>query len=198
MAASTMVIGSSEQAILVRVRHDLLECTFGFIHAASDHINRRDIWHFISSFHCSNLCLVELWDFIEKEELFEVEAVGANFTWASRRSDHGPIVSKLDRILAHDSFIGHWDSVSASVLARAGSDHHPLMLHCLRGTPFQSRPFKFQVACTMDDRFRDLVCDSWSRPLHSPDPIVRVIQKLKRLKGELRIWNKQVFGLIST
>ncbi|KAL8515514.1 hypothetical protein ACS0TY_014269 [Phlomoides rotata] len=221
-ATSATVIGSSEQAILVRARHDMLECTFGFIHAASDHINRRALWSFISGFHCSNLCLVgdfnailgaherissrapnstycaEFLGFIEREELFEVEAAGANFTWASRRSRHGLIASKLDRIIAHESFIQHWDSTSAIVLARAGSDHHPLLLHCSKGSLFRPRPFKFQAAWTLDTRFRGLVCESWDRPSRPSDPISRVIQKLKRLKIELKVWNKEIFGRITT
>ncbi|KAL8477318.1 hypothetical protein ACS0TY_029569 [Phlomoides rotata] len=222
MAASATVIGSSEQAILVRARHGLLDCTFGFIHAASDHVNRQDLWSSISGFHCTNLCLVgdfnavlgaherissrapnsascaKFQDFINREELFEVEAAGANFTWASRRSGHGLIASKLDRVLTHDSFIGHWGSISATVLALAGSDHHPLLLHSLTGSSPQPRPFKFQVAWTMDARFREVVRNSWTQPSHPPDPINWAIQKLKRLKIELRIWNKDIFGLIST
>ncbi|KAL8458491.1 hypothetical protein ACS0TY_036130 [Phlomoides rotata] len=178
MAATATVIGSLEQAILVRTHHDLLDCIFGFVHAASDHINRRDIWRFITNFHCSHLCLVgdfnavlgahkrissrapnstacvELQDFIEKEELFEVEAVGANYTWASRRSSHGLITSKLDRVLTHDNFIGHWDLISATILAISGSDHHPLLLHCSKNSQIQPKPFRFQVAWTMDTRFR--------------------------------------------
>ncbi|KAL8512592.1 hypothetical protein ACS0TY_018909 [Phlomoides rotata] len=178
-----MVIRSSEQAILVRVRHYLLECTFGYIHAASDYINRRALWSFISGFRCSNLCL----GFIEQEELFEVEEAGANFTWASRCTGQGLIALKLDRILAHDSFIEHWDTVSATVLARAGSDHHPIVLQCVKGFPHRPRPFKFQTAWTLDSCFRDLVRQSWEQPLRLSDPISRVMQKLKRLKVELRI-----------
>ncbi|KAL8524888.1 hypothetical protein ACS0TY_014493 [Phlomoides rotata] len=174
MVATTTVIGSSEQAILVRARHDLLDCTFGFIHTASDHIHRRELWSFISDFHCSHLCLlgdfnvvlgaherissralnstscVEFKGFIEQEELFEVEAAGANFTWASRISSQGLIASKLDRVLAHDSFIGHWDLISATILVRAGSDHHPLLLHYSKVSQFQPRPFKFQAAWMLD------------------------------------------------
>ncbi|KAL8456445.1 hypothetical protein ACS0TY_034597 [Phlomoides rotata] len=215
------VIGSSEQAILVKVNHDLLDCTFGFIHAASDYITRRDLWNFISDFHCSNLCLVrdfnavlgahkrissrapnsvscaDFQNFIEQEVLFEIEAAGTNYTWASRRSGQGFIASKLDIILAHDSFIVHLDRVSAAVLARAGSDHHPMVLHCAKDSSSRPRPFKFQSAWTIDSRFRELVRLSWNHNSRPPDPISRIMQKLKRLKGALRIWNRQVFGLIN-
>ncbi|KAL8464662.1 hypothetical protein ACS0TY_034239 [Phlomoides rotata] len=216
------MIGSSEQAILVRVRHDLLDCTFGFIHAASDYITRRALWNFISSFGCTNLCLVGYFNavlgaherissralnnvscvdfqgFIEQEELFEVEAAGANFTWALRRMGQVLIASKLDRIFAHDSSLEHWDRVSATILARAGSDHHPIVLQCVKGCIPSPKPFKFLSAWTLDSRFRELVRHSWDQNLRPPDPISRIMQKLKRLKRELRVWNRQLFGLINT
>ncbi|KAL8535007.1 hypothetical protein ACS0TY_010866 [Phlomoides rotata] len=49
----------------------------------------------------------------------------------------------------------------------------------------------------MDASFKDLVRNSWEQPLRPSDPISRVIQKLKRLKVELQVWNKQVFGMIA-
>ncbi|KAL8479367.1 hypothetical protein ACS0TY_026294 [Phlomoides rotata] len=203
------VIGSSEHAILVKVNHDLLDCTFGFIHAASNYITRRDLWNFMSDFHCSNLSLVgdfnavlgaherissrapnsvssvDFQNFIEQEVLFEIEAAGANYTWASRRSGQGFIASKLDKILAHDGFIVHWDRLSADVLARAGSDHHPLVLHCAKDSSSHPRPSKFQSAWTIDSRFRELVHLSRNQNSIPPDPISHIMQKLKRLKGAL-------------
>ncbi|KAL8482928.1 hypothetical protein ACS0TY_025827 [Phlomoides rotata] len=190
MVAVATVIGSSEQVIMVSVRHDFWDCTFGFIHAASDYITRHDLWGFISGFRCPNLCL----SFIEQEELLEVEEAGAHFTWVSRRSGQGLIASKLDRVFVHDCFIEHWDSVHATVLTRAGSDHHPIVLHCIKGSPHRPRPFKFQTAWTLDSQFRDVVRTSWEHPLRPPDPISRVMQKLRRLKVELRFRNKEVLG----
>ncbi|KAL8472997.1 hypothetical protein ACS0TY_030000 [Phlomoides rotata] len=124
----------------------------------------------------------------------KVEAAGAGFTWASRRSGHGLITSKLDRVLAHESFISHWDSVSATVLARAASDHHPILLHCALTSQHVPRPFKFQTPWTLDSRFLDVVRLSWSQPLQASDPITMVICKLRRLKQTLKLWNKTEFG----
>ncbi|KAL8522424.1 hypothetical protein ACS0TY_012536 [Phlomoides rotata] len=222
MAATASVIDSSEQAIIVHAQHSLFQCTFRFVHAASDYVSRRELWQFISGLHCTNLCLIgdfnavlgaherisscapnniscaEFRSFIEQELLFEVEVAGSAFTWASRRSTFGLIASKLDRVLAHEGFIDHWDSVSATVLARAGLDHHPLLLHCAMGPLNIVRPFKFQSTWTLDYRFRKLVDNSWNQSLISTDLVSRVIQKLKRLKQELRVWNKEVFGIINT
>ncbi|KAL8516739.1 hypothetical protein ACS0TY_015123 [Phlomoides rotata] len=221
MSATARVIGTSEQVILVHARHNLFECTFGLIHAASNYVGHRDLWQYISGFHCTNLCLIgdfnavlgaherissrapnsvscaDFQGFIERELLFEVEAVGSAFTWASRRLNHGLIASKLDRVLAHESFIDHWDCVSATVLARVASDHHPLLLHCDLGSPPLPRPFKFQTPWTLDIRFSSLVHSSWTQPLRASDPVSLVVRKLRHLKAELRVWNKEVFGLIS-
>ncbi|KAL8462693.1 hypothetical protein ACS0TY_033640 [Phlomoides rotata] len=147
--AVATVIGSTEQAILVRVQHvwsALLVGDFNAVLGAHERISLRVP---------NNVSCADFRDFIEQEELFEVKAVGANYTWASRRSGSGLIASKLDRILVHDSFIAHWDSISVTVLAHAGSGHHPIVLHCTKG------PFKFQAAWTLDSRFRELVQQSW-------------------------------------
>lgn len=56
----------------------------------------------------------------------DLETTGPFFTW--RSSHAGPIVtSRLDRFLASDSFMEFWASISATVLPRAHSDHHPLL-----------------------------------------------------------------------
>ncbi|KAL8537632.1 hypothetical protein ACS0TY_012668 [Phlomoides rotata] len=220
MSASARVLGSSEQVILVQAQHNLFDCTLGFIHAASDYVGRRALWQYIADLHCNNLCLIgdfnamlgaherlssrapngvscaDFRGFIEREFLFEVEAVGAAFTWASRRSNIGLISSKLDRVLAHEGFIDHWNSVSATVLARAASDHHPLLLQFELGPTHIPRPFKFLTSWTLDSRFPEMVRSSWTRPLRASEPISLVVGKLKRLKSELRVWNKEVFGLI--
>ncbi|KAL8508328.1 hypothetical protein ACS0TY_018794 [Phlomoides rotata] len=182
--ATTRVIGSSEQVILVQAQHNIFDCTLGFIHAASDYVGRRALWQYIGDLHCNNLCLIgdfnavlraherhsshapngvsyaDFRGFIERELLFEVEAVGAAFTWASRRSSLGLIASKLDRVLAHEGFIDHWNSVSATILARAASDHHPLLLQCDLGPSHIPRPFKFQSSWTLDSRFPEMVQSS--------------------------------------
>ncbi|KAL8476395.1 hypothetical protein ACS0TY_028898 [Phlomoides rotata] len=205
-AATTLVIGSSEQAIIVCAQHNLLDCTFGFVHAASDYVGRRDLWQFISSLHCTNLCLIsdfkavlgaherislrapssvscaEFRGFIVQELLFEVEAVGAAFTWDLRRSVHGLIASKLDRVLAHESFIDQWDSILVTVLARAALDHHLILLQCVKDSQQQiAMPFKFLLAWTLDSRFKRMVRLSWGQSLCASDPIYVVIQKLRRL-----------------
>ncbi|KAL8459386.1 hypothetical protein ACS0TY_036760 [Phlomoides rotata] len=108
---------------------------------ACDYVGRRALWQYIADLHCNNLCLIgdfnavlgaherhsshapngvscaDFRRFIERKLLFEVEAVGAAFTWASRRSSIGLIASKLDRVLAHEGFINHWNSVSATIAA---------------------------------------------------------------------------------
>ncbi|KAL8537668.1 hypothetical protein ACS0TY_012702 [Phlomoides rotata] len=201
-------------------QHSLFDCTLGFIHAACDYVGRRALWQYIVDLHCNNLCLIGDFNavlgaherhsshvpngvscadfrvFIGRELLFEVEAVRAAFTWASRRSSLGLISSKLDRLLAHEGFIDNWNSVSATVLARTASDHHPLLLQCDMGLSHTPRPFKFQSSWTLDSRFPEMVQSSWTRPLRASDPILLVVRKLKRLKNELRVWNKEVFGLI--
>ncbi|KAL8503892.1 hypothetical protein ACS0TY_022573 [Phlomoides rotata] len=94
-------------------------------------------------------------------------------------------------VLAHESIIDFWDSVSTTVLAHAVSDHHPILLQCVKGPQLMARPFKFQTTWILDCSFKGLVRNSWGQFLGSSDPISLVIKKQKRLKEELRLWNKK-------
>ncbi|KAL8513603.1 hypothetical protein ACS0TY_012905 [Phlomoides rotata] len=109
--------------------------------------------------------------FIDLVQLFEIEAVGSPFTWATRRSSLSFIASKLDCVLAHTEFINHWDSVAVTILSRAASDHHPLLLVCDKGRPAGIRLFKFLNAWFLDSRFEQLVVRSWREPFRASDPI---------------------------
>ncbi|KAL8498896.1 hypothetical protein ACS0TY_022024 [Phlomoides rotata] len=104
-AAMVTVIGSSKQAIISFISGFCCSnlCLVGDFNAVLGAHER------ISSWAPSSVSCADFQGFIEQEEIFEVEAAGANFTWASRCLGQGLIASKLDRIFAHDSFIGHWD-----------------------------------------------------------------------------------------
>lgn len=53
--------------------------------------------------------------------------------------------------------------------------------------------FKFFNMWTMHSDCRRLVEEVWKRPFYGC-PMVVLSQKLKALKKELKVWNKEVFG----
>lgn len=72
-----------------------------------------------------------------------MEASAPFFTWRSSHS--GPLVaSKLDRCLVSDTFVDNWVGISASILPKAHSDHHPLLLMGIESSVHAVKPFRFQ------------------------------------------------------
>lgn len=57
-------------------------------------------------------------------------------------------------------------------------------------------PFRFQAMWLSHPDLMNLVRSSWDAPTPTKFPISKVMMKLKRLKQELKIWNKEVFGNI--
>ncbi|KAL8502779.1 hypothetical protein ACS0TY_021770 [Phlomoides rotata] len=105
--------------------------------------------------------------FLDEAHLHDMDTSGSQFTWVTRRSNHGYMAARLDRVLVNDEFIDIWHSAAATVLPRISSDHHPILLNLQETADHAIRPFCFQ--------------NMW------------VTQKLKRLKATLKHWNKVTF-----
>ncbi|KAL8473793.1 hypothetical protein ACS0TY_030593 [Phlomoides rotata] len=172
------------------INHSFLTSLNLVLFAENQHFDHRlNIWVLCSPDFATRSSII--WGFIDQEHLFEIEAVGYFFTRATRRSSQDVIASKLDRILTHTDFIEHWDNIVASILPRAASDHHPLLLVCTKGSLSGTRPFKILNAWLLDHRFKQIVSQSRQE---TPDHISAMMGKLKRLKLVLKTWNKEVFG----
>ncbi|KAL8555579.1 hypothetical protein ACS0TY_003398 [Phlomoides rotata] len=131
--------------------------------------------------------------FMEEAKLHDVDTSGPQFTWVTRRTNHGYMAARLDRVLVNDGFLDIWHSATATVLPRISSDHHPILLTLQENAAHSIRPFRFQTMWATHPSFLPLVSDSWRQFVTSSNPIHRVTQKLKRLKASLKNWNKVIF-----
>ncbi|KAK6143242.1 hypothetical protein DH2020_023590 [Rehmannia glutinosa] len=104
------------------------------------------------------------------------------------------IQAKLDRALATSQFFSVWQVVNGSVLPRIGSDHHPILVLCSSCVSRGPVPFRFQRMWVFHDSFRYLITSSWALPCASPNPLLWVMWKLKRLHQSIKVWNKNVCG----
>ncbi|KAL8480341.1 hypothetical protein ACS0TY_027037 [Phlomoides rotata] len=131
--------------------------------------------------------------FLDETHLHDMDTTGSQFTWVTRRSNHGYMAAHLDRVLVNDEFIDIWHSAAATVLPRISTDHHPILLTLQENADHAIRPFRFQNIWSTHPSFLPLVSDSWRQFVTSYNPIHRVTQKLKRLKATLKHWNKVTF-----
>lgn len=79
--------------------------------------------------------------------LIDLPCTGCTYTWTGIRSS-GRMWKRLDRALVTSSWLFSFGSTSVDVLARATSDHCPLLLHIGSLSPPAGRPFKFQTFWT--------------------------------------------------
>lgn len=212
------IIFSSSQSVVIKV--NWLHCDFilAFIHGHSDYICRRTLWQDLLSIQGLPVCLlgdfnavlgahersagspsrVETWDFqsfINDGDFLDLPSVGPFFTWSNHRFSHGYLETRIDRVLATQSFIDLWEAVNVKVGLRACSDHSPLFLGCSPlGVISKPRPFRFQVMWLSHKACEDLIKQSWNSPLTAMGACSLVQRKLKRLKTSLREWNLTVFG----
>ncbi|KAL8488100.1 hypothetical protein ACS0TY_024401 [Phlomoides rotata] len=70
----------------------------------------------------------EFMAFLDEAQLHDMDTSGPQFTWVTRRSNHGYMATHLDRVLVNDGFLDLWHSASATVLPHISSDHHPILL----------------------------------------------------------------------
>ncbi|XP_057771151.1 uncharacterized protein LOC130990949 [Salvia miltiorrhiza] len=188
------------------------------VHGANNHIDRRILWGdlsrfvsgrtiFIGDFNAvkgahERLSLVsphrgsctEFCTFIDDTQMLESPTEGLRFTWSGRRFLPRHVESVLDRAFFSQEFADMWDSIVTSALPRLTSDHSPLVLQCRQNVPTGRSQFRFLNMWTSHSNFMDMVLASWNQSVDALCPILRVMLKLKRMRLDLRVWNKDIFG----
>ncbi|XP_057790850.1 uncharacterized protein LOC131007957 [Salvia miltiorrhiza] len=217
------LIMSTEQMVIVDILFSSYSFRVAIVHGSCNYITRRILWDDISS--CMVPQMVILGDFnavlgaherrgrrlpsrissrdfqafIDRHTLIQAPTSGPFFTWTDRRKFPMTTESVLDRTLFSEDFAAQWHSSESRVLPRLGSDHAPILLKC--STPPNSsgtRPFRFLNMWSSHSDFIPMVQRSWAPVVDSNCLMVRMMHKLKRLRKELKIWNKSTFGNFNT
>ncbi|XP_073137009.1 uncharacterized protein [Henckelia pumila] len=131
--------------------------------------------------------MADFFDFITSTGLSDAGFVGSKFTWTNNS-----IWKHLDRVLLSSNWVEYFNSFRVEDLHRGSYDHCPLQI----SAPFfprQSVSFRFQNMWFSQKRFMQTVMLNWNNPCPDND-LSRLVFKLKRLKNNLKWWNKNVFG----
>lgn len=135
------------------------------------------------------LAMEEFNNFILHSGIMDAGFVGSNFTWSNKS-----IWKRLNRVLISPDWGDHFNSIRVEHLPRSVSDHSPLFV----SAPVFARgpsSFRFQSMWTSHPNFPLTVRLNWNLPCEETG-MRRLLFKLKRLKGHLRWWNKDIFGNI--
>lgn len=128
--------------------------------------------------------------FLESSKLLDVDIQGRKFTWYRT---NGSCKSRLDRALVNEKWLERWRDTGLRGLPRSISDHCAIVLHS-KNTDWGPKPFRFLNIWTSHPGFKELVHNCWGQGGLEGWGCFVFLEKLKRLKEALRIWNREVFG----
>ena len=118
---------------------------------------------------------------------------GPCYTWCNGRRGLHKIHRRLDRALCNGVCLDEWDSCTYQVLVKNYSDHCPVLASLASNSLRKVNNFRFFSMWHHDTSCMKLIHDSWDNKVVGC-PMFILQHKLKRLKIELRDWNKNSFG----
>ena len=132
--------------------------------------------------------------FIDVNSLFDLPLVGKTFTWFK---SNGSAKSRLDRVLVSEEWMDIWPMCKQYVQQREVSDHCAIVVKSVE-KDWGPKPFRSIDAWLKEKDFGELVKGMWLSYSVQGSAFTKVKEKLKCLKGDLKMWNKDVFGNIQT
>jgi len=133
-------------------------------------------------------------NFIESNSLVELSLVGKKYSWYKV---NGTAKIRIDRVLVTDEWLREWPMAKQYILPREVSDHCAIVVKCLM-KDWGPRPFKSIDAWMMEPTFKEMVRSKWCSYAVRGDNITKFRDKLKSLKADLKVWNREVFGHMET
>ncbi|KAL0447058.1 UNVERIFIED_CONTAM: hypothetical protein Slati_1833700 [Sesamum latifolium] len=212
------VLRDEEQFLYLQLqvpfRNDPILCTI--VYAKCDKVARGAIWDFMRSMsdqttpwfiggdfnsvisvsersngvYPSNHSIEEFNEAIFDSGLLDVGFEGSQYTWTDHR-----LWQRLGRVLFASEWIDAFPHTSVHHLPRSSSDHCPILVRVRVSTSSGPSSFRFQNMCFRHPNFMTVVQDSWNQP-SSLTGMLRLAEKLQRLKACLKQWNKEIFGNI--
>ncbi|XP_057779879.1 uncharacterized protein LOC130998477 [Salvia miltiorrhiza] len=217
-SVNTNIIHSSEQAIIADCSWNSKIFRVAIVHGANDQVARRVLWSDLLSVIQENTVCIgdfnavkgaherismvtpsrsscrDFCKFIEDADFIESPTTGLYFTWSGRRFLPRHIESRLDRALFSSGFADMWTNIVTHALPRLTSDHSALVLQCRDADPPGKHSFRFLNMWVLHPDFQNLTHNSWSGDVDVRCPIFKVMFKLRRLRADLKTWNRTVFG----
>ena len=169
---------------------DQLWCFCGDFNAVRTRSERKSIY---GSVGCSRETY-GFKNFIETNLLLDLPLVGKKYTWFKA---NGSAKSRLDRILVSEEWLQVWPSSKQYIQWREVSDHCAIVVKSV-DKDWGPKPFRTIDAWHMEKGFTGMVKEMWQSYVVQGNEITKLKDKLKRLKGDLKVWNRYVYGNLHT
>ncbi|KAL0307119.1 UNVERIFIED_CONTAM: hypothetical protein Sradi_6129200, partial [Sesamum radiatum] len=135
----------------------------------------------------SGIAMSDFHDAIADCALVDAGYVGSPYTWYCRR-----LRQRLDRVLISSCWMTVFPKMQVAHLELSQSDHRGLLIEAECSVERKVSSFRFQHMWTTHSEFLGVVRQNWRYPTVGSG-MMRLQQKLTRLKHCLKKWNKTVF-----
>ena len=116
--------------------------------------------------------------------------LGKKFTWYR---PNGASRSRLDRFLVSHEWLARWPSSIQATLARNFLDHCPIVLRS-KEIDWGPKPFRIMDCWLLDRSFKETVHHCWTSNQQAGWGGYILKEKIKKLKHNLKRWNREHFG----
>ncbi|RVW47747.1 Transposon TX1 uncharacterized 149 kDa protein [Vitis vinifera] len=124
-------------------------------------------------------------------ELIDLPLQGGSFTWSGGL--HNQAWARLDRFMVSSSWLDQFSNVTQKRLSWPISDHFPILIEG-GGKRRGPSPFRFENMWLKVEGFKDLMRSWWQGMSVSGRASYKLATKLKAIKQNLKLWNREVFG----
>ncbi|KAM6542830.1 hypothetical protein CsatB_007277 [Cannabis sativa] len=186
------------------------------VYASNSRVERRILWKDLMDLNTAKkwLLMGDFNDILAKEErvghrvkfyphvefvncvnsylLQDVKASGNFFTWSNKQHGEDRIFSKIDRILANQTWINKYELAEAVYLNEGLFDHTPAILSLHPDLVSGKKPFKYFKMWKSHPKYDSCLKEVWDRPVVGTK-MFQVISKMKQFKLKLKEINKEGF-----
>ncbi|XP_068504131.1 uncharacterized protein [Phaseolus vulgaris] len=128
--------------------------------------------------------------FIEKVELVVIPMIRRKYTWYK---PNVLVKSRIDRVLVSKEWVEVWLHCKQFFFSRSVFDHCAIVIKD-EYVDWGSKPFRSLDVWQSDNRFKVFLKERWPSYEVQGGGIYIFKEKLKKLKADLKVWNKTIFG----
>ncbi|XP_062118889.1 uncharacterized protein LOC133832581 [Humulus lupulus] len=121
-------------------------------------------------------------------QLVSLKRIGSNFTWSNKQDGGDRVYSKIYHVFINEDWIDALPHSIAEFHWEAFSDHCYCLIKTLKLGSLGTKPFQFFNFWITHRGFKEVVLDSWNKPLVARG-LLGVTKKLLRLKHILKAFN---------
>jgi hypothetical protein len=222
LSLNPTLLAVDDQHISVSVVMDGKSFGISAVYASTCYLQRRNLWNALTQIHSlhmlpwcylgdfntilgsheyrgnstpARITMTDFQNWTDSNNLIHLQTHGAFFTWANGRRGRRYTQKRLDRVIYDQTWFDSCNSVNVSTLTKSKSDHFPLLFEFKNIDIQHSSSFKFWKMWISHPDCAKVIQNSWNVNVVGC-PMYVLSEKLKRLKVELKTWNKNVFGNI--